>query len=99
MTRPLLIAGAALAALIVQARPLAAQHLGPVGGVVLRTASQVPPSPQNGLRLGDGALLHLGVGVEGGYDTNVFYNDADRVGSAFLRVTPNVELTNTGRGG
>lgn len=88
-----------MAALIVQTRPLAAQQLGPVGGVVLRTASQVPPSPQNGLKLGDGALLHLGVGAEAGYDTNVFYNDSDRVGSTFLRVTPSAEITNTGRAG
>ncbi len=37
--------------------------------------------------------------MEGGYDTNVFYNDDQRAGSALLRVTPFLDLTNTARSG
>jgi len=86
-------------ALLILAGSARAQQMGPVGGVV--TAAPVPPlSPQNGLQLSDGALLHIGVAMEGGYDSNVFYADAaNRVGSSVVRVTPFLELTNTARSG
>jgi len=74
------------------------QQLGPVtGGVVAPGAPQV--SPENGLLLSDSALLHVGGTVEGGYDSNVFYEKDAPVSSAFLRVTPFLELTNTARNG
>jgi hypothetical protein len=73
-------------------------QLGPVsGGYVTQGAPVV--SPENGLLLSDSALLHMGGTVELGYDTNVFYDQYAPAHSAFLRVTPFLELTNTGRNG
>lgn len=99
MTLRISLGCVAVAAVLLTAREgQAQQQLGPVsGGVVTSTAK--PLSPENGVRLGDGALLHAGVGVEAGYDSNVFYNDSDRAASAVLRVTPFMELTNTSRNG
>jgi len=56
-------------------------------------------SPGNGVQVSDGATLHGGVTVEGGYDSNVFYTDTATVGSAILRVNPFLDLTNTARNG
>jgi hypothetical protein len=80
------------------ARTGQAQQFGPVSVGIPGVAAPVI-SPSNGLPLSDSALLHSGVSVEGGYDTNIFYNDADKVGSAMLRVNPFLDLTNTGRNG
>ena len=45
-----------------------------------------------GFKLGDSLVLHLGLGAEGGYDTNALYR-ADAVESAGrLRITPYVDL-------
>jgi hypothetical protein len=52
-----------------------------------------------GIQLSDDLLLHSGVGVEYGYDTNVFYSNTDTQGSAILRVMPYLELTNATRNG
>jgi hypothetical protein len=52
-----------------------------------------------GIQLSDDLLLHSGVGVEYGYDTNVFYTNTDAQGSAILRVMPYLELTNATRNG
>jgi hypothetical protein len=57
------------------------------------------PSAQNGVSVSDGVVLHAGVGAEAGYDTNVFYNDSQKVGAGVVRVTPFLELTNAARGG
>jgi hypothetical protein len=57
------------------------------------------PSPQSGIQLSDEALLHVGVGAEVGYDSNVFYKKVDPRGSATTRILPFVELTNAGRTG
>lgn len=89
---------AAALLLLSYARESGAQQLGPVTGGTVTSAAAVV-SPGNGLQLSDGALLHSGVSVEGGYDTNVFYADTDRRASAILRVTPFVDLTNTARSG
>src|SRR4051794_19101645 len=73
---------------------------GPVsGGVVSAGAPTV--SPQNGLLLSDGALVHAGVTAEGGYDSNVFYDDTpgNKYDSSVLRITPFAEITNTARNG
>jgi hypothetical protein len=56
-------------------------------------------SPENGVQVGDGLLLHAGVGAEAGYDSNVFYSDTDPQGSAIIRVVPFAELTNKTRTG
>ncbi len=54
----------------------------------------------NGVRLSESAILHAGVGVEGGYDSNVFYSeDATEIDSPLLRVLPYLSLTNQGRPG
>lgn len=50
-----------------------------------------------GIRVGD-FELHPGIGVEGGYDSNVFFADGDPggtpvVGSALLRVTPHLNFS------
>jgi hypothetical protein len=98
MTRRPLLAVAALAVIVLGARTSSAQQLGPfIGGAVRSTA--LPSSANNGLQLGNGSLLHLGIGAEGGYDTNIFYNDADRVSATVLRVTPFLDLSNATRSG
>src|SRR3954467_12622597 len=75
-----------------------AQQYGPVSGGVLAAGSPTI-SPQNGLLLSDGALLHAGVTAEGGYDSNVFYDDtpSNKYDSSVLRITPFAEITNTAR--
>jgi hypothetical protein len=78
----------------------AQQQYGPVsGGLVVAGTPTV--SPQNGLLLSDGALLHAGVTAEGGYDSNVFYDDTpgNKYDSSLLRITPFAEITNTARNG
>ena len=98
MTRRLpFLCAAAVAALLAQARSGLAQ-MGPVVGAVTQTPDPAL-SPANGLQVADGLILHTGVGVEGGYDSNVFYNDDAKVGASLLRVTPFVALTNTARNG
>jgi hypothetical protein len=52
-----------------------------------------------GIQLSEGLLLHTGIGVEAGYDTNVFYSNTDAQGSAIVRVMPYLELTNATRTG
>jgi hypothetical protein len=52
-----------------------------------------------GVRLGDG-MFHLGLGAEGGYDSNVFYGaPEDAIASPLLRLTPYLSLTNQARDG
>jgi hypothetical protein len=58
-----------------------------------------PVSPDGGMQVGEGVYLHAGVGAEGGYDSNVFYNDQQRASAALIRVTPYLNLTNTTRSG
>jgi hypothetical protein len=52
-----------------------------------------------GIQLSEGLLLHSGIGVEAGYDTNVFYAPNNVVGSTIVRVMPYLELTNATRTG
>jgi len=61
--------------------------------------SRSVPGQTSGLEVADGNLLHVGVGVEGGYDSNVFFSDTNASGSAILRVVPFLELNNTNRQG
>jgi hypothetical protein len=77
-----------------------AQQVGPVTGGVLTSA--IPPlSPENGLLISESALLHAGVTVEGGYDSNVFYDDTagNHYGSSILRINPFLDISNTARNG
>jgi hypothetical protein len=54
-----------------------------------------------GVNLAEGMLLHLGAGVEAGYDSNVFYSSPSDTGgvisSGIIRVTTFGELTNSTR--
>jgi hypothetical protein len=52
-----------------------------------------------GIQLSEGVLLHTGVGLEAGYDTNVFYSSTNEVGSSIFRVMPYAEITNATRTG
>ena len=52
-----------------------------------------------GVQISDGVLLHAGIGVEAGYDTNVFYAPTNTIGSSIFRFMPYAELTNATRTG
>src|SRR4051812_41357804 len=52
-----------------------------------------------GVRLTEEAVLHAGVATSAGYDSNVFYNDANKVTSPILEVTPSIDITNSPRDG
>jgi hypothetical protein len=52
-----------------------------------------------GIQIADGVLLHTGIGVEAGYDTNVFYASSNLVGSSIFRFMPFAEITNATRTG
>jgi hypothetical protein len=47
-----------------------------------------------GIALGEGSRLHVGVGAEGGYDSNIFYQPNGALSSGILRVLPYLDLTN-----
>jgi hypothetical protein len=55
-----------------------------------------------GINVADGMLLHVGAGVEAGYDSNVFYSNSSDPGgvipSGIIRTTAFAELTNAVRG-
>jgi len=52
-----------------------------------------------GIQVSEGVLLHVGLGAEFGYDTNVFYSHLNPIGSSILRVMPYLDLTNSTRTG
>lgn len=52
-----------------------------------------------GVKLSESTLLHVGVGAEAGYDSNVFFTRNNRVDSPVTRIVPFIQLTNAGRGG
>ena len=45
-----------------------------------------------GVKLGKSMVFHPGIGVEGGYDSNVYNSDGDAVGAARLRIAPYLDL-------
>jgi hypothetical protein len=45
-----------------------------------------------GIKLGESLVLHLGLGAEGGYDTNALYRDESVEGAGRIRITPYVDL-------
>src|SRR5262245_50563376 len=49
-----------------------------------------------GIRLGDRLLLHLGLGTEFRYDSNVFFSDTSEQGVFLFRLTPTVDLATKG---
>jgi hypothetical protein len=62
-------------------------------------AMEGTPTGDIGVKLSETNILHVGVAAEAGYDTNVFYNDANAQTSAVLRIIPSFNLTNNGRDG
>jgi hypothetical protein len=62
-------------------------------------ATRAPLGQQTGVKVSESSLLHVGIGAEGGYDSNVFYTDQNQIGAPLLRVTPFIELTNATREG
>jgi hypothetical protein len=52
-----------------------------------------------GIQVSDSALLHIGAGVESGYDTNVFYQETNPIGSPILRSTFFADIGNATRTG
>jgi hypothetical protein len=61
--------------------------------------SSQPAQGTGGARVGESAYLKLSVVAEAGYDSNLFYNDARKVDSPTLVVTPSAQLTNEARPG
>jgi hypothetical protein len=74
--------------------------LAPVAAVRAQGSGHLPPG-DIGVKLGDTSTLHVGISAEGGYDSNVFYNDEGtaKEGAAMLRVTPSFRITNAARDG
>ena len=64
-------------------------------GLPYKASGEAP----TGVQVSDAALLHVGIGAEAGYDTNVFYENVDPQSSAIIRVVPYAELTNASRTG
>jgi hypothetical protein len=62
---------------------------------------KAPGESKTGVNLGEGLLLHVGLGAEAGWDSNVFYANADDPlgvkSSAILRLSSFAELTNASR--
>lgn len=62
-------------------------------------AKSTGKTAESGIQVSDGALLHVGVGAEGGYDSNVFFGETNVRSSALVRIVPFLELTNANRAG
>jgi len=60
-------------------------------------------SPGGGIRLGDALVLHLAMGLEAGWDSNVYFQPdtptAPAVNAFYLRLNPSFDLTNRPRQG
>lgn len=52
----------------------------------------------DGLKLGDAFVLHLGMGLEFGWDSNVFYQASNPTQAFEMRLTPRFDLNNQPRG-
>src|SRR3982750_3266658 len=52
-----------------------------------------------GIQVSDGVLLHVGVGAEAGYDSNVFYSNVDPIASPMIRTSVFGDLSNATRTG
>jgi hypothetical protein len=64
------------------------------------TAARAQALPSaDGVKLGDSLVLHLGMGLEVGWDSNIFFETNNPHRSFELRLTPRFDLTNQPRGG
>jgi hypothetical protein len=73
-----------------------------VGSVTMGYAGlpgKAPLGADTGVQISDGVLMHTGIGVEMGYDSNVFFSENNPQGSPIFRVLPYIELTNATRKG
>jgi hypothetical protein len=52
-----------------------------------------------GIQVSEGVLMHVGAGAEAGYDSNVFYSNADPISSPLIRTSLFGQLTNATRSG
>ena len=50
-----------------------------------------------GIKVSDSLVLHLGLGLEGGYDTNALYKNKDLEPAGRMRITPYVDLATRGK--
>jgi hypothetical protein len=62
------------------------------------TLAATAPTGGNGIRLGDAMVLHLGLGIEFDYDSNVFYQNSGVTSAFFMRLAPSFDLNNSPRG-
>ena len=63
-----------------------------VGGAA-SAADPGTTSTGGGIRLGDSLVLHLGLGTEVGWDSNVFYEANTPTNAFYLRLNPSFDLT------
>src|SRR4051794_5707157 len=78
--------------------PAQAQLVSAIDGSPVESRLKTPEN-DIGVKLSDTGTLHVGITAEGGYDSNVFYNDQNRTESAILRIIPSFQITNVGRDG
>ncbi|MCU1279935.1 MAG: hypothetical protein JWM53_3481 [bacterium] len=76
-----------------------------LGAFSATAAAQYVPAPLaaasahgSGIRLGDAMILHVGLGIEFDYDTNVFYQNSGVTGAFLMRLAPGFDLSNSPRG-
>src|SRR5262245_16084850 len=62
-------------------------------GLPVKPAAETP----NGIQLAEGVMMHVGLGAESGYDTNVFYQDTNRTASGLVRATAYASIGNATR--
>jgi hypothetical protein len=62
------------------------------------TLGAAAPTGGGGIRLGDKLILHLGLGIEFDYDSNVFFQDSGVTGGFFMRLAPSLTIGNSPRG-
>jgi hypothetical protein len=90
-------------AVLFSARTASAQFAGagPAGFGGLNISVQSANAGQGetpGIRVSDTFLLHTGLAVGAGVDSNVYFQDTNQVSSAVTHIMPQIDLTNGGRG-
>src|SRR4051812_26290692 len=61
------------------------------------TGSPSTAGEHSGIKLSESSMLHLGISASAGYDSNVFYNDQNKISAPILAVTPSLAITNRTR--
>lgn len=98
----LLCLGLCIPAAAAQAQSLVTADVAPLPSSPTFGTASLPGSTSRsaptGLRVSEGSILHVGLGAEIGYDSNVFYSGTGARSSGLLIVLPYAELTNAPRG-